>query len=241
MKPLFTSLVLGLTLLSSPAFAVDEITSMFKQDGVESITDKTEGFTEQQAEETPEEENEFYIFNQREPMEEKQIAVFQSLDKITGRTERFEAKVGETVKFGAVYVLPRACQKAPPIEPPESAAFIQIWEIDPDDGPTWLFSNWMYASSPAISALDHPVYDIWVVDCRNDESKISSEEKKELAPAEPTKEIPDEVIPKEDVPTEETGHPTEAPVDPSAPITGELPAIGAPTEAAPVEEAIPED
>lgn len=100
-------------------------------------------------------------------MEEMNTVVVKALDKITGRTESFDVAIDETVKFGSIYVKPKACRKNPPIEPPESAAFVQIWQVDPDEGPEWIFSNWMFASSPALSAMEHPVYDIWVLDCKN--------------------------------------------------------------------------
>ena len=62
----------------------------------------------------------------------------------------------------------RACQKRPPEEPPESAAFLEIREAKPDQKPILLFSGWMFASSPAVSALDNPVYDVWVLDCKTE-------------------------------------------------------------------------
>jgi hypothetical protein len=66
-------------------------------------------------------------------------------------------------------VVVRACRETPPTEPPESAAFLVIRELPPvsevERAPVDLFSGWMFASSPAVSALEHPVYDIWVVDC----------------------------------------------------------------------------
>lgn len=93
----------------------------------------------------------------------------QSLDKVSARTLTFEAKVGETVKYGPLYIKIQACRKAPPLEQPESAAFLQIWEIPPETGEAeWIFSGWMFASSPALSAMDHPVYDVWVIDCMGD-------------------------------------------------------------------------
>ena len=99
------------------------------------------------------------------------IAVLQGLDKTTARVTRFEAPIGETVSFGTLRVTVRACNKAPPEEPPNTNAFLEIDEVHPQEPgsePLRLFSGWMFASSPALSALDHPVYDIWVVDCASD-------------------------------------------------------------------------
>lgn len=102
----------------------------------------------------------------RAEMNDYPIVKLQSLDKITARTMVFEAKVGSTIKFGPIYIKIQACRKAPPIEKPESASFLQIWEnVPPDNKPQWIFSGWMFASSPALSAMDHPVYDVWVIDC----------------------------------------------------------------------------
>jgi hypothetical protein len=98
-------------------------------------------------------------------MTEEPVVKLQSLDKVTARTMTFEVKVGTTVKFGPIYIKVQACRKAPPIEQPESAAFLQIWEVTPKDESRWIYSGWMFASSPALSAMDHPIYDVWVLDC----------------------------------------------------------------------------
>jgi hypothetical protein len=108
-------------------------------------------------------------------MEDMPYVKLRSLDKITARTVTFEARVGSTVKFGPLYIKTQACRKAPPIAQPESASFLQIWEMVPapetaadkqqEPVPQWVFSGWMFASSPALSAMDHPIYDVWVLDC----------------------------------------------------------------------------
>ncbi len=97
-------------------------------------------------------------------------AVLQGLDKITARISTFEAPLGEAVRFGSLQIVARACDKKPPEEPPESAAFLEIVDVRPDSPEVSLFTGWMFASSPAISALEHPVYDVWVVDCKKDSS-----------------------------------------------------------------------
>lgn len=135
----------------------------------------------------PSEEQEPSLLDEKAPMEDKNTVVLRALDKITGRTQTFDVRIGETVKFGGVYVMPRACRKNPPIEAPENAAFLQIWEIDPDEGAQWIFSNWMFSSTPALSAMNHPVYDIWVMNCKNDESNSSSDENSESASGEDAK------------------------------------------------------
>ena len=92
-------------------------------------------------------------------------AVLQGLDKITARISTIKVAVGETVSFGSLQITLRACDKKPPEETPESAAFLQVVEQKPGEQPVTRFSGWMFASSPALSALDHPRYDVWVVSC----------------------------------------------------------------------------
>ncbi len=96
------------------------------------------------------------------PME---VAVLQGLDKVTARISTFEAPLDQTVTFGTLEITARTCQRTPPEEPPESAAFIEIVDARPDRDAVDVFSGWMFASSPALSALEHPVYDVWVIDC----------------------------------------------------------------------------
>ena len=108
-------------------------------------------------------------------MESFPVVKLQSLDKITARTITFEARVGSTVKFGPLYIKVQACQKAPPVEPPESAAFLQIWQVTPREESEWIFSGWMFASSPALSYMDHPIYDVLVLDCLEKKTSDTSE------------------------------------------------------------------
>jgi hypothetical protein len=94
------------------------------------------------------------------------IAVLQTLDKVTGRVRTVDAPVEQTVRFGTLDIMVRSCRKRPPEEQPESAAFIEVRDIKPGETPKTLFVGWMFASSPGISALEHPVYDVWVLDCK---------------------------------------------------------------------------
>ena len=98
-------------------------------------------------------------------------AVLQGLDKVTARVVTIEAPVGEPVRFGALEIVARACKKRRPEDQPESAAFLDIWELRPGEPAAGLFRGWMFASSPALSAMEHPVYDIWVLDCRNHKAR----------------------------------------------------------------------
>jgi hypothetical protein len=99
-----------------------------------------------------------------------EIAVLQGLDKVTARVLTIEAPVGLAVTFGALEIIARTCDKRPPEETPESAAFLDIWEVRQGEPAVSLFRGWMFASSPALSAMEHPVYDVWVLDCKNNAS-----------------------------------------------------------------------
>jgi hypothetical protein len=94
-----------------------------------------------------------------------QGAVLQGLDKITARISTINVAVGQTVSFGSLQITLKACDKHPPEETPESAAFLQVVEQKQGETPVTRFSGWMFASSPALSAMEHPVYDLWVLDC----------------------------------------------------------------------------
>ena len=95
------------------------------------------------------------------------MAVLQALDKVTARISTLSMPLERTVRFGTLEVTVWACRKRPPEEPPESAVFLTIVERKRGAPPARLFQGWMFASSPAMSALEHPVYDIWALDCRD--------------------------------------------------------------------------
>lgn len=119
----------------------------------------------------------------RAEMTEYPVVRLQSLDKASARTMTFEVRVGSTVKFGPIYIKVQACRKSPPIDPPEAASFLQIWEVTPKGESKWIYSGWMFASSPALSPMDHPIYDVWVLDCleRKSTDPVPTAQK-ELAP-----------------------------------------------------------
>jgi hypothetical protein len=93
-------------------------------------------------------------------------AVMQGLDKITARVSRFDAPVGQAVRFGTLSILVRDCEKSAPEDRPENAAFVQIDDNRPKEQKSRLFSGWMFSSSPALSALEHPVYDVNLLGCK---------------------------------------------------------------------------
>ena len=102
------------------------------------------------------------------PTVEQPVAVIRALDKITARVEEIDLPVGKNVQFGTLAIVARTCRVTLPEEtPPESAAYLEVVEFKPGTtGGAPVFDGWMFASSPALSAMEHPVYDIWVTGCR---------------------------------------------------------------------------
>ena len=97
------------------------------------------------------------------------IAILQGLDKVAARVSQIEAPVGSAVTFGNLSIMVRDCETSPPDEPPNNAAFIQIYETPHGEGAEAtkrLFSGWMFSSSPALSGLEHPVYDVILLGCK---------------------------------------------------------------------------
>jgi len=104
------------------------------------------------------------------PARGETVAVLQGLDKTTARISTIDAPVGKSVRFGALLITARACVKRPPEEPPETSVFLEVDEVKPGASAvtvTRIFSGWMFKSSPALSALEDPVYDLTVLDCRD--------------------------------------------------------------------------
>ncbi len=93
-------------------------------------------------------------------------AVLQGLDKVTARVSTFAAPIGLPVRFGTLEIVADTCVKKPPEEPPETTAFLDIYENKTDEPRQKIFSGWMFASSPGLNPLEHPVYDVWLKDCR---------------------------------------------------------------------------
>jgi hypothetical protein len=92
--------------------------------------------------------------------------VFAGLDKITGRITSFDVTMGETVQFGALQVTPRACYTRKPTETPNTDAFIEVDEVTLQGEVRRIYTGWMYAASPGLHAVEHPIYDVWLTDCK---------------------------------------------------------------------------
>ena len=98
------------------------------------------------------------------------VAVFAGLDKITGRTIAFQAAAGETVQFGSLQITERACYTRPATEAPQTTTFVEVDEVDAANQYKRIFSGWMFAASPGLHGIEHPIYDIWLTGCKGGES-----------------------------------------------------------------------
>ena len=94
------------------------------------------------------------------------IAIFDGLDKITGRIISFEVGINETVQFGALQITPRVCYSRPLTEAPQTDAFAQVDEIDEQKQLKRIFSGWMFADSPGLHGIEHPIFDVWLTGCK---------------------------------------------------------------------------
>jgi len=94
------------------------------------------------------------------------VAVFSGLDKITGRTTSFDVYIDETVQFGALQVTPKVCFSRDDTESQKISGFVEVDEITLDRKIRRIFTGWMFAASPGLNAVDHPVYDVWLTGCK---------------------------------------------------------------------------
>jgi hypothetical protein len=96
---------------------------------------------------------------------DNQIAVFAALDKVTAKIQRLEVPLGTTAKFGSLKLTPRTCYTRPPIETPKTTSFVEIDEVMLDGKERRVFAGWMFAQSPGLNPLEHPVFDVWLTGC----------------------------------------------------------------------------
>lgn len=94
------------------------------------------------------------------------VAVFSGIDKITGRITTFDVYIGETVQFGALQVTPRVCYSRDDTEAQKITTFVEVDEITLDRKIRRIFTGWMFADSPGLNAVEHPVYDVWLTECK---------------------------------------------------------------------------
>ncbi len=96
---------------------------------------------------------------------ENPTATFSGLDKVTGRIIHFKAAIGETVQFGTLLITPRICNSRPATQAPETDSFIQVDEIKSKNKEQQIFSGWIFADSPGLNGIEHPIYDVWLKSC----------------------------------------------------------------------------
>lgn len=101
------------------------------------------------------------------------IAVFSALDKITAVVTAIEVPINQTVNFGTLNVTPRVCYTRPPTEPPRTTAFVEVNDVRIDGVETRIFTGWMFASSPGLHGVEHPVYDVWLTNCKTSSGPAS--------------------------------------------------------------------
>ncbi|MHC5230515.1 DUF2155 domain-containing protein [Brucella sp. LJL56] len=94
------------------------------------------------------------------------VAEFSGLDKVTGRITTFDVYINETVQFGALQVTPKVCYSRTENEAPRTDGFVEVDEITLDRKIRRIFTGWMFADSPGLNAVEHPIYDVWLKDCK---------------------------------------------------------------------------
>jgi len=116
------------------------------------------------------------------------IAVFAGLDKITGVTTSFEVKIGEETRFGGLIVKPDVCYSRPVTEEPKTTTFVEVDEDELGGKRKRIFTGWMFAESPGLSAVEHPVFDVWLTGCRDPNAPPPTVEAAPEASPDPNKE-----------------------------------------------------
>jgi hypothetical protein len=107
---------------------------------------------------------------------ENQVAVFSALDKVTARISTLEVPLGETKTFGALKVTPRACYSRPATEQPKTTSFVEVEELQLDGQQRRIFTGWMFAESPGLNAVEHPVFDVWLTQCQKPAKSVAIKE-----------------------------------------------------------------
>ena len=97
---------------------------------------------------------------------DNQIAVFAALDKVTATIKKFEVPVNATVAYGSLRVTPRKCYSRPADQQPKTTTFVEVDEVQLDGKRSRLFTGWMFAESPGLNAVEHPVFDVWLTNCK---------------------------------------------------------------------------
>ena len=105
---------------------------------------------------------------------ENEVAIFSALDKVTATIKKLEVPLGQTIEFGALRVTPRACYSRPPTEQPKTTTFVEVDEIQLDGQQKRIFTGWMFAESPGLHAVEHPVFDVWLTACEKPKNAVAA-------------------------------------------------------------------
>jgi len=116
---------------------------------------------------------------------ENGVAVFSALDKVTATIKTLTVPLGETTTFGALKVTPRVCYSRPATEQPKTTSFVQVEEVQLDGKQTPIFSGWMFAESPGLNAVEHPVFDVWLTGCEKPKNAVTAKAPVVVDPANP--------------------------------------------------------
>ena len=108
---------------------------------------------------------------------ENNVAVFAALDKVTAKIKKLEIPINEAVNFGSLTLIPRVCFSRPPTERPKTTTFVEIDEKNLAGETKRLFSGWMFAESPGLSAVEHPVFDVWLTECKGPKTPPARQER----------------------------------------------------------------
>jgi hypothetical protein len=104
---------------------------------------------------------------------ENQVATFAALDKVTARISKLEVPLNETVQFGSLKLTPRVCYSREPTEPPKTSTFVEVDEVMLDGVQKRIFTGWMFAESPGLNAVEHPVFDVWLTSCQQPRGAVA--------------------------------------------------------------------
>jgi hypothetical protein len=120
--------------------------------------------------------------------------VMRALDKITGRATVITAPINQPIQYATLTIVARYCYSTPQSETPETSAFVQIEDHRPDQKARRVFSGWMYASSPGLNGMEHPLYDVWVIRCRTDAPGVAKSVAAAVKPKSPNAAATDEPV-----------------------------------------------
>ncbi|MEM7442692.1 MAG: DUF2155 domain-containing protein [Pseudomonadota bacterium] len=99
------------------------------------------------------------------PDQSRSFAVLSALDKITASVTTLAVGVGDTADFGTLSITVRSCQSTAADRSDANAVFLEIRDVPPGESPDDVFGGWMFSAARSVATMEHPVYDLWLVDC----------------------------------------------------------------------------